>query len=105
MVFRLILGFGKVKFAGATPQDRGFLKSFFVNQPLPNAIGWFAYRSPMWVHAAALTLMFVLEVPLPFAVFFPGTLSVVAALLLIALMMLALMAQAMITAHARGENV
>src|SRR5260221_1344082 len=33
LVFRVMVGFGKHKFVGATPQDAGFLKGFLVNQP------------------------------------------------------------------------
>lgn len=72
LVFRVIFGFGKHKFAGVTRQDFGFLKSFFINQPLPTPVGWRVQKLPMSAQKLSLLGMFLVEVPLPFAVCFPG---------------------------------
>lgn len=86
LVFRVIFGFGKHKFAGSTKQDSGFLQSFFVNQPLPTPVGWLVQKQPLLLHRLSLLVMFLVEVPLPFAVFFPGPWSSAAGCALIGLM-------------------
>ncbi len=72
LVLRVIVGFGKHKFAGYTKQDSGFLKSFLANQPLPTPIGWLSQKLPLPALKLGLFLMFLVELPLPIAVFFPG---------------------------------
>jgi hypothetical protein len=86
LVFRVILGFGKHKFIGSTPADSGFLKGFLANQPLPTAPGWLAQKLPMGLLRAGLWIMFVVEMVLPWAVFFPGQWSAIGALSIIGLM-------------------
>jgi hypothetical protein len=76
LVFRVILGFGKHKFTGTTPQDIGFLKGFLVNQPLPTIPGWWSQKLPMWLLRVGLWSMFVVEVLMPGVAFFPGKWSV-----------------------------
>lgn len=87
LVFRVMLGFGKQKFVGATPDDSGYLKGFFVNQPLPTPIGWFLQKLPIGLLKPALGFMFFVEIPLPFAVFFPGYASALGGVLVIVLML------------------
>ncbi|MFZ6181460.1 lipase maturation factor family protein [Nannocystis pusilla] len=87
LLFRVMFGFGKQKFAGSTRADAGFLKGFAIRQPLPTPFGWLAHRAPMWVHKAALALLFVVEVVLPLAIFVPGPASVVFALATAGLML------------------
>jgi hypothetical protein len=87
LVFRVMLGFGKHKFVGSTKQDKGFLKPFFVNQPLPTRLAFVVHGLPLWVHQLALFVMFLSEVPVPFTVFFPGLPSVIGAVSTIGLML------------------
>jgi hypothetical protein len=87
LVFRVMLGFGKHKFIGKTRHDSGFLKGFFINQPLPTPIGWLVAKLPVWAHKASLGVMFLVEIPAPFAVFAPGPASVVGALSFAGLML------------------
>ncbi|HMJ15793.1 MAG TPA: lipase maturation factor family protein [Polyangiaceae bacterium] len=85
LVFRVMFGFGKHKFVGTTPLDKGFLKSFFINQPLPTPLGWLAAKLPLPVQKLSLAIMFLVEIPLPCLVFWPGpycALAAVATLLL-----------------------
>ncbi|HET8932569.1 MAG TPA: lipase maturation factor family protein [Polyangiales bacterium] len=72
LTFRVMFGFGKHKFLGATRQDSGFLQGFFASMPLPNRIGWLVQKSPLPLLKFALWVSFVVEVTLPFGVFFPG---------------------------------
>ena len=44
LLFRLMFGFGKQKFLGATKKDRAYLKGFLVAQPLPSPLGWYAQK-------------------------------------------------------------
>lgn len=87
LIFRVMFGFGKHKFIGKTQEDTGFLKSFFVNQPLPTPLGWLVQKLPMSFHKAALVAMFLVEIPLPFVVFAPGPWSAVGAVSFIFLML------------------
>lgn len=75
LLFRILFGFGKQKFAGSTRSDVGFLHGFFVRQPLPTPLGWLAHRAPMGFHALALGIMFVIELILPFGLFLPAPAS------------------------------
>ncbi len=72
LFFRVMLGFGKQKFGRSTLGDLDYLKSFFVNQPMPTPLGHLAHRLPLWVLKPALAATFFIEVLLPFAVFFKG---------------------------------
>ena len=86
-LFRVMFGFGKQKFLGSTRSDAGFLRGFYVRQPLPTPLGWWAHHLPMAIHVLALAVMFVIEMILPFGVFWPGAPSVVFALATIGLML------------------
>jgi hypothetical protein len=86
LVFRVMLGFGKNKFFGSRPEDSGFLQGFLVSQPLPTRLGWLAQKLPLAGHKLGLLVMFVVEIPLSFAVFAPGPWSALAALLTMGLM-------------------
>jgi hypothetical protein len=86
LVFRVIVGFGKHKFIGTTPADTGFLKGFLVNQPLPTAPGWLAQKLPIGLLRVGLWVMFLVEIVLPWTVFFPGRWSALGALSIILLM-------------------
>ncbi|HVW23767.1 MAG TPA: lipase maturation factor family protein [Polyangiaceae bacterium] len=86
LVFRVILGFGKHKFIGTTPADSGFLKGFLVNQPLPTVPGWLGQKLPIGLLRVGLWGMFLVEIVLPWTVFFPGTWSAIGALSMLGLM-------------------
>jgi hypothetical protein len=87
LAFRVLFGFGKHKFAGSKPQDRGFLRGFLVSQPLPTYLGLLAHRAPLAVHVLALYGLFVVEVVAPFTVFFPGPFTTLSAYAVLALML------------------
>jgi hypothetical protein len=86
LLFRVLFGFGKFKFLGATKNDRGYLKGFLINQPLPSYIGWYMQKLPMWMLKGALLLMFIAEIPVPFLVFFPGRIGIVGGIAIFLLM-------------------
>ncbi len=72
LLFRVIFGFGKFKFLGASHKDTSYIHGFLVNQPLPTPLGWYAHHLPRWVHRFALAAMCVVEVLVPFLIFIPG---------------------------------
>jgi len=87
LAFRVLFGFGKHKFAGSKPQDRGFLRGFLVSQPLPTYLGLLAHRAPRAVHVLALYGLFVVEVIAPFTVFSPGPFTTLSTYAVLALML------------------
>jgi hypothetical protein len=86
LIFRVMFGFGKFKFLGATKNDRGYLKGFLINQPLPSYIGWYMQKLPMWMLKGALLSMFIIEIPVPLLLFFPGRASIIGGALIFLLM-------------------
>jgi hypothetical protein len=38
LAFRIMIGFGKLKFIGTTRKDQTYIQSFSVNQPMPNPL-------------------------------------------------------------------
>jgi hypothetical protein len=87
LLFRLMMGFGKRKFWGATRRDRLYIKPFMVNIPLPNIVGWYAHHLPHWFHQASLGIMFAIEIILPCLLFVPGELRLAAAIGITGLML------------------
>lgn len=78
LVFRVLFGFGKFKFTGATKDDWGYLSGFLINQPLASPIGWYMQKLPVWSLKAAMVLMFVAEIPIPPLLFLPNLWGVLA---------------------------
>lgn len=79
LLFRVMFGFGKNKFMGASKEDNGYLKGFLTSQPLPNYLGWYAQKLPMWTMRLLLVVMFIVEIPVPLMMLIPGDLSIIAA--------------------------
>lgn len=86
LFFRLMFGFGKQKFLGSRPKDSAYLRGFFIYQPLLSPLGWLAHKLPLSLLKGGLYFMFLVEIPTPFFVFFPGALSVIAAAATVMLM-------------------
>jgi hypothetical protein len=86
LVFRVMFGFGKHKFMGTRPEDHGFLQGFLVNQPLPTVPGWLSQKLPIGFLKLGLLTMFLVEIPVPLTVFFPGPASTIAGVAMIGLM-------------------
>ena len=86
LVFRVLFGFGKVKFAEATKEDRAYLSGFLANQPLPSTFGWYFQKAPLFLLKLSLAIMFLVEVPIPLLIFYPD-LGVIAAVAIVSLML------------------
>lgn len=68
LLFRVLVGFGKLKFVGSGWQDRLYIKSFLLTQPMVSPIGWWAHKTlPDAAWVASLAVMGVVELVLPCA--------------------------------------
>lgn len=74
LLFRLMLGMGKKKFAPNWENDLLYIKWFCVWQPLPTPLALVVYSLPNFVFVGALAFMYVVEMLCPFAILF-GTSS------------------------------
>ena len=87
LLFRILFGFGKLKFIGASREDSGFLKGFLVNQPLPSPLAWYGHKLPLVVLKVGLVCLFIVEIPLTVLALVPGVPSLIAAASIVALML------------------
>lgn len=71
LAFKLMFLSGATKLLSGDPSwsDGSALKFHYYTQPIPNWPAWYAYQWPIGVHRAALVLMFIVEIGLPFLVF------------------------------------
>ena len=79
LLFRVLFGFGKNKFTRDALADPLYLRSFLISQPLVSPLGWRAWRLPRPILVASHSLLFAVEMVLPFCVFFAGWPRVIAA--------------------------
>jgi hypothetical protein len=80
LLFRLMFGFGKMKFHGASLREFSYLKGFMINQPLPTVVGWWLHSMPLPVHVFGLLAFFLSEIIIPFGFTFSrGTTRVLCA--------------------------
>jgi len=67
LLFRLMFGFGKMKFLGAKWRDCSYLSGFMINMPLPSPIGWAVnVACPLPILRMGLVAFFVSEIIVPF---------------------------------------
>jgi hypothetical protein len=80
LLFRLMFGSGVVKLLSGDPNWRGLtaLQFHYETQPLPTLLGWWAHQLPPWFQALSTLLMFAVELVVPFLVFGPRRLRLVA---------------------------
>jgi len=86
LVLRVLLGFGKFKFIGATKDDWTYLTGFLVAQPLASPIGWYLHKAPLWFLKAAMLGLFIAEIPVPLMLLHPGGYGVIAGAVIALLM-------------------
>lgn len=72
LLFRFHFQAGAVKFQSCdkTWRDMTALSYHYQTQPIPNTIAWYIHKFPMWFHKASAILMFVIELIIPFGIFF-----------------------------------
>lgn len=100
LLWRLMIGFGKIKFTGTNANDRLYIKTFCINmsvllrkrgrrrvarllrglcaarRPVCTPGGYAMAELPPWFHVGALRGMWVSELVVPFLFFVPGPLRV-----------------------------
>jgi predicted DCC family thiol-disulfide oxidoreductase YuxK len=93
LLFRLMLLSGVVKLASGDPSwwDLSALTFHYETQPLPTWIAWYVHNVPVSVHRVSCAVMFAIEVGLPFFIWAPRRLRLLAAAGFVALQ-LAIMA-------------
>jgi hypothetical protein len=73
LLFRVLVGFGKLKFIPTHWSESAYIKHFVVSLPIPTVLG---IGAAQWIPTAAFKLalfvMFVVELPLPFLIFWGG---------------------------------
>lgn len=93
LLFKLMFESGRVKLLSLDPTWRNgtALNYHFETQPLPTWIGWYAHQLPAWIHRSDLRMMFVIELWIPFLIFFPRRPRQFACLALVALQLFILL--------------
>ncbi len=73
LLFRLIFLSGAVKLLSGDPtwRDLSALNYHFETQPLPTVIGWWMQQLPDGLHRLSTLATFIIELILPFLIFFP----------------------------------
>ena len=79
LLARLMLGFGKKKFAGTSSKHSCYIKNFLIAQPIPSPFGWLGYRLPLPLFQLSLVIMFLVECVAPFFLLAPGIGRLIAA--------------------------
>ena len=86
LAFRVMVGFGRTKFAESTLKDWDYLRGFSVRVPMPSYLGWLVFHGPKWMMVFGLVGMFVTEIIVPWGFLLPGVPRAVAGLCSILLM-------------------
>ena len=73
LLFRLMFSSGMVKLLSEDLTWRNFtaLNFHYETQPLPTWIGWYAHQLPSWFQKISTTIMFGVELLIPFFIFLP----------------------------------
>jgi hypothetical protein len=87
LVFRLMFSSGMVKLLSGDPTWRSFRAMHFhyFTQPIPNPVAWYAQQLPEWFQTFSTAAVLVIELLIPFFIFLPRRLRILAAGLLIGL--------------------
>ena len=80
LLFRLMFESGCVKLLSGDPTWHNLtaLSFHYETQPLPTWIGWYAHQLPVWFQKASTVGMFVIELAIPFLIFAPRRLRLLA---------------------------
>lgn len=73
LLFRLMFSSGLVKLLSGDEVWRNLMALTFhyETQPLPTSLAWYVHHWPAWFHRASCVVMFVIELVVPFLIFFP----------------------------------
>jgi len=81
LLFRLVFESGVVKLSSGDPTwaNGTALNYHYFTQPLPTPIAWFAQQLPEWFQRLSVRTTFLIELALPFHLFFPRRLRLLGA--------------------------
>jgi hypothetical protein len=90
LLFKLMFSSGMVKLLSGDPtwRDLTALKYHYETQPLPAWTSWYAHQLPGWFQKSSVAGMFVIELIVPFLIFAPRRLRLVACAALVGLQLL-----------------
>jgi lipase maturation factor 1 len=73
LLFRFHFQGGIVKLLSRDPNWRNLtaIAYHYQTQPIPNATAWYVHKLPLWFHKASTMIMFIIELLVPFFIFFP----------------------------------
>ncbi len=85
LLFRLIFMSGMVKLLSGDPSWRGLtaMQYHYWTQPLPTPLAWYMYRLPEWFQRASTAAVLAVELGIPFLIWFPRRVRLLAAGILI----------------------
>lgn len=74
LLFRLMYGSGFVKLASgdSTWKDLTAMNYHYFTQPIPVWTSWYVHHMPDWFLSTSVVMMFIIELALPFLIFFRG---------------------------------
>ncbi|TLY32617.1 MAG: lipase maturation factor family protein [Ignavibacteria bacterium] len=80
LLFRLMFFSGYVKLASGDESWRSLttLTFHYETQPLPTPVAWYAHQLPLWFQEISCTIMFIIELGVPFLFFAPRRLRLIA---------------------------
>jgi predicted DCC family thiol-disulfide oxidoreductase YuxK len=92
LTFRLMFESGMVKYLSGDPawRDGSAMGYHYWSQPLPVPLSYWAAQLPAWFQRESTFVMFVIELGVPFLVFFPNPIRMLAAMVLIGFQILIL---------------
>jgi hypothetical protein len=80
LLFRVMFGAGLIKIRGDQCwRDLTCLAYHYETQPIPNPLSWLFHQAPMWFHKAGVLFNHFVELIVPFGLFGPRRLAMVAA--------------------------
>lgn len=90
LLFKLMFLSGVVKLASKDPvwKDLTALTYHYLTQPLPTPLAFLAHKLPLHFQRFSALVMFFIELVVPFFIFFPGPLQVLAVIFIIGLQVL-----------------
>ena len=87
LLFRLHVESGAAKLLSGDPtwRDLTAMVSYYETAPLPTWLGWYVHQLPIWAHKACALFTFFVELIVPFFIWGPAALRVLAFVFMIAM--------------------
>jgi hypothetical protein len=87
LLFRFFLQSGAVKLQSRDPNWNNLtaVSYHYESQPIPNVVAWYIHKMPMWFHKFSCVFMFIIELVVPFLIFFGKDARIAAFILLFSL--------------------